>query len=363
MPGVAAVSAVDHSYAYVGPDLQDVVRHRRCAPADRRRPARLLLPRRHRREMLARLARRPDAVLVSKETITDYSLKLGDLLRLRVLDHGRARSHRRLPRRRGRAGVPSAPKDSFMVANLATCTVTHERGPNVVFVARRGDPASRRAAGRGGDSARRHGEGHSRADRPDGQLDHHSRPPRHQPDRGALRARARHCSDGTLRAVALAERRREFATMAALGASLRQTAAFLWTRGRARRSRGARARGPARLAARRDARRDAAARLRPAARPPGRPWAFLAASLPPRSPGGSPPPSSRRWRSGACSWVRSCARNEPSAGLEPILVVEDDDVLRNVLIRGLREEGFPVAAAATGTEALARVEQTDCRTV
>jgi two-component system OmpR family response regulator len=41
-----------------------------------------------------------------------------------------------------------------------------------------------------------------------------------------------------------------------------------------------------------------------------------------------------------------------------ILVVEDDDVLRDALLRGLREEGYAVAAAATGAEALARVEQT-----
>jgi two-component system response regulator MprA len=41
-----------------------------------------------------------------------------------------------------------------------------------------------------------------------------------------------------------------------------------------------------------------------------------------------------------------------------ILVVEDDDVLRDALIRGLREEGYVVAAAATGAEALARVDHT-----
>ena len=39
-----------------------------------------------------------------------------------------------------------------------------------------------------------------------------------------------------------------------------------------------------------------------------------------------------------------------------ILVVEDDDLLRNALTRGLREEGFVVGAVATGADALARVE-------
>ena len=41
-----------------------------------------------------------------------------------------------------------------------------------------------------------------------------------------------------------------------------------------------------------------------------------------------------------------------------ILVVEDDDVLRGALSRGLSEEGFTVETVATGAEALRRVEAT-----
>lgn len=41
-----------------------------------------------------------------------------------------------------------------------------------------------------------------------------------------------------------------------------------------------------------------------------------------------------------------------------ILVVEDDEVLRGALSRGLSEEGFAVDTAATGAEALRRVEST-----
>ena len=43
---------------------------------------------------------------------------------------------------------------------------------------------------------------------------------------------------------------------------------------------------------------------------------------------------------------------------QSILVVEDDDELRGVLGRGLREEGFAVEVAATGAELLERIEQT-----
>src|SRR5207237_5795348 len=95
-------------------------------------------------QMLARLRSSPDGVLVSKETISDYSLRTGDLLKLRVLD-----------RRTGRfrvvpfhvAGVvqefPSAPRDSFMVANLAYLSqVTHDPGPNVVLAKASSGPAA-----------------------------------------------------------------------------------------------------------------------------------------------------------------------------------------------------------------------------
>jgi two-component system response regulator MprA len=43
---------------------------------------------------------------------------------------------------------------------------------------------------------------------------------------------------------------------------------------------------------------------------------------------------------------------------QAILVVEDDDELRGVLGRGLREEGFAVEVAATGAELLERIEHT-----
>ena len=57
--------------------------------------------------MMSRLQQTRDGIMVSQETITDYSLKPGDLLKLRVLDQ-RTGSFRvvPLPRRRHRAGVP-----------------------------------------------------------------------------------------------------------------------------------------------------------------------------------------------------------------------------------------------------------------
>src|SRR4029077_526962 len=74
-------------------------------------------------------------------TINDYSLHLGDLLQLRVLDHASGR-YRVQPFHV--AGIvqefPAAPRDSFMVANLAYLErIAHDRGPNVVF-AKASDP-------------------------------------------------------------------------------------------------------------------------------------------------------------------------------------------------------------------------------
>jgi two-component system response regulator MprA len=44
---------------------------------------------------------------------------------------------------------------------------------------------------------------------------------------------------------------------------------------------------------------------------------------------------------------------------QTVLVVEDDDQLRNLLLRGLREEGFAAETVATGTAALDRAERAD----
>ena len=120
VPGVAATSAVDHSYAYVGPDLQDTfgIEPATIGTATTLRDSYFIGG--GAQTMLSRLQSTPDGILVSKETITDYSLKVGDLLRLRVLDH-RSGKFRIVPFHV--VGTvqefPSAPRDSFMVANLS----------------------------------------------------------------------------------------------------------------------------------------------------------------------------------------------------------------------------------------------------
>ena len=144
VPGVGATSAVDHSYAYVGPDLQDTfgIEPSTIGSATTLRDSYFIGG--GAQTMLGRLNSTPDGILVSKETITDYSLEVGDLLRLRVLDH-RSGRFRTVPFHV--VGTvqefPSAPRDSFMVANLAYLQKADMAGgPNVVFASATEDPAA-----------------------------------------------------------------------------------------------------------------------------------------------------------------------------------------------------------------------------
>ncbi|MGI8579984.1 MAG: FtsX-like permease family protein [Solirubrobacteraceae bacterium] len=232
VPGVRATTSLDHSYSYIGPDLQDTygIDARTFPHATTLRDSYFVGD--SAASAIARLKRTPDGILVSKETITDYSLRRGDLLKLRVLDRPSGR-FRVVPFHV--AGVvqefPSAPKDSFMVTNLAYLEkVSRGSGPNVVFAKSTGPPPV--VAGRVADTTR--GSGSEVKD---------------------IRAQARQTATaittvdlagisrieqlfavllaaaamGLFVALGVAERRHELATMAALGAPLRSISAFVWS--------------------------------------------------------------------------------------------------------------------------------------
>jgi putative ABC transport system permease protein len=232
IPGVSSVSAVDHSYAYVGPDLQDTygVDPATLARTTKMRDSYFIGG--TAAQILDRLRSTPDGILVSRETITDYSLKTGDLLKLRVLDRTSSR-FRVVPFHVVGAvqEFPSAPKDSFMVTNLRYLeAAAHDGGANVVFARTNGDPVavSRSVAD---------------ATRSDGTTVRNIREQAQQTVTSIATvdltgiARIESVFAVLLAAAAmslfvglcLAERRREFATMAALGVSLRQISAFLWS--------------------------------------------------------------------------------------------------------------------------------------
>jgi putative ABC transport system permease protein len=107
-----------HRYAYVGSDLQDLfgINPRTISTATTLQDP--YFQGGTATELLSRLAARPDAVLVSAETVNDYQLSLGDQLRLRLQDN---RTHKYTMVTFHYAGIvnefPTAPKDSFLVAN------------------------------------------------------------------------------------------------------------------------------------------------------------------------------------------------------------------------------------------------------
>jgi len=232
VPGVTGTSAIDHSYAYVGPDLQDTfgVDPRTITRATTLRDSYFLGG--SAKTMLGRLRALPDAILVSLETINDYSLHPGDLLKLRVLDRSTGRFR---VARFHVAGVvqefPAAPRDSFMVANRTYLEqLTHDRGPNVIFARAPGNPvpvaqrvaaATRSAGGSVEDLRHQTAQTVSSITTVDlsgiGKIE----------EAFALGLAA--ASMLLFVAVALAERRLELATMAALGAPLRAIGAFLWS--------------------------------------------------------------------------------------------------------------------------------------
>src|SRR5439155_11829692 len=95
-------------------------------------------------QMMSRLQQTPDGIMVSLETIKDYSLSQGDLLKLRVLDQRTGHFHVVPFHVVGTVQeFPSAPRDSFMVANLSYLrSVSHAPGPNEVFAKTTGDRAA-----------------------------------------------------------------------------------------------------------------------------------------------------------------------------------------------------------------------------
>ncbi|MEA2471609.1 MAG: putative transport system permease protein [Thermoleophilaceae bacterium] len=229
VPGVKAATAVDHSYAYIGPDLQDTygIDAKTFTNATTLRDSYFIGL--DAKQALQRLRTTPDGILVGKETITDYSLKTGDLLRLRVLDRQTGKFHV-VPFHV--VGVvqefPSAPKDSFMVTNEAYLgAASHSGGPNVVFARTGGDPAAvgRRVA------AATHAEVHNIKEQTAATtssittVDLVGISRIEEAFAIALAAAAM----GLFVALGIAERRQEFATMAALGTPLRHIGAFVWS--------------------------------------------------------------------------------------------------------------------------------------
>jgi putative ABC transport system permease protein len=118
IPGVRAVEPIQHRFAYVGTDLQDLYGVEPTTIANVTALRDNYFQGGSAGQLMHTLAAQPDSLLVSAETVKDFQLRPGDTVNLRIQD---ARSHQLTTVRFHYIGIvtefPTAPKDSFFVAN------------------------------------------------------------------------------------------------------------------------------------------------------------------------------------------------------------------------------------------------------
>ena len=107
--GVRAVESMSHRLAYVGADLQDLygIDPRTIAKAAPLQDA--YTPGSKVSAVMRSLAATRDGVLLSQETLHDYQLRTGDLVRLQAARHLGQLPAGVVPRGRRRDGVPDGP--------------------------------------------------------------------------------------------------------------------------------------------------------------------------------------------------------------------------------------------------------------
>lgn len=120
LPGVTSVVPMQHRFAYVGSDLQDMYGVDPSTIGRATRMSNAYFSGGSAAEILNRLAKTTDGVLVSEETVSDFQLKLGDTINLRLMNASDHQYHAVPFKFIGVAReFPTAPKDSFLVANAS----------------------------------------------------------------------------------------------------------------------------------------------------------------------------------------------------------------------------------------------------
>ena len=232
VPGVASVEPLQHRFAYVGADLQDLygVRPSTIGAAGQLQNA--WFAGGSADQLMSTLAQKPDSILVSAETVRDFQLHPGDRLRLR-LQNGLTKQYTTVNFHY--AGVakefPTAPLDSFLVANAGyVADQTGSDGVGSFLIQTDGtDPATvaarvRSVVGTGAKvtdiTSSRKVIGTSLTSVELSGLT------KVELAFGLILAAA---STGLVLGLGFSERRRSFAIAAALGAGARQLGAFAWS--------------------------------------------------------------------------------------------------------------------------------------
>jgi putative ABC transport system permease protein len=235
LPGVTAAEPMTHRFAYVGSDLQDIfgIDPAKIGRATPMRDA--YFTGATAAQMMDRLASRHDGILVAQETVNDYQLRPGDLLNLR-LQHAPDHSYRVVPFHY--VGIarefPTAPKDSLLVANATyIAEMTGTDAAEVVLLRTAGDGEKVATAARAlALAAGTQGVGVTTL----GQAQRLISSSLTAVDLRGLTSLELGFAvlmitgvTGLMLALGLAERRRSFTILAALGAKPWQLGAFLWS--------------------------------------------------------------------------------------------------------------------------------------
>jgi putative ABC transport system permease protein len=231
-PGVLAVEQVAHRLAYVGPDLQDVYG---IDPTTIGRAAPLqdaFTPGSSVTAALAALARTPDGVLLSQETLHDYQLRAGDQVRLRLRDRTGAYVAHTFHVVGVVTEFATAPRDSFILANRGYLAAATGVSAVQTLLVRTDHPATVAASIQAPPTALVNDITAPRV----------AVPSASGLAAGSLAGLARLIlafglllavtSAALVLAVGASQRRRSLVALAVLGATARQRAGFLWTEAR-----------------------------------------------------------------------------------------------------------------------------------
>ncbi len=141
--GVQAAEPMMHRYAYVGSDLQDIYGIDPATIGRATSIANAYFANGDAKATLSQLAATPDGVLVSEETVTDFQLQPGDTVNLRLQAAPDNQYHPIAFKFVGIAReFPTAPKDSFLVANASYLAKVTAAPSREIVLVRTDNPAS-----------------------------------------------------------------------------------------------------------------------------------------------------------------------------------------------------------------------------
>lgn len=234
LPKAAGMQLMQHRFAYVGNDLQDIYGIDPSHITEATNISDAYFVSGNAKATLKALSAQKDGILVSEETVKDFQLKVGDQINLRIqssLDN----QYHVIPFHF--LGIvrefPTAPKDSFLVANADYISqMSGNSGSEIVLMRSSNSPQElaknvREIVGSDGGKVSDIGSAQQVINSSLTSVDLHGLTALELIFAALLVAGA----VGLVLALGMAERRRNFAILQALGAKKSQLGAFIWSEG------------------------------------------------------------------------------------------------------------------------------------